>query len=108
MKKYGGRCAVCGVTELAVLTIDHVNDDGAQERRDGGSSGANFYKVLLSSERRDDLQVLCMNCNTRKRTYGPDLTTWPLFSCICCGNVVHLDEPGRFECAPHLQKGRLT
>jgi hypothetical protein len=30
---YGGRCACCGEFERDFLTLDHVNNDGAEHRR---------------------------------------------------------------------------
>lgn len=71
LKKYGGRCVGCGETELAVLTIDHVNDDGAADRKKPGYKGSGRYARLLKEPQRADLQVLCHNCQWRKRTYGP-------------------------------------
>ena len=83
MDYYGGRCVGCGTTELAILTIDHVNDDGKEERArikaiEGvwGVSGAPWYQKLLLLPRRPDLQVLCWNCQRRKIAYGPDISKW--------------------------------
>ena len=74
---YGGCCAnpSCGTTELAILSIDHINDDGYLERR-SHSSGQHLYRKLVNKPRRSDLQILCHNCQVRKRLYGADFSTW--------------------------------
>ena len=72
--KYGRCCVYCKTKELAILSIDHINDDGGQERK---RSRKDFYRRLASDPRRDDLQILCMNCQYRKRVYGPDMSKWP-------------------------------
>lgn len=77
MDKYGGCCVGCGISETAVLTIDHINDDGAKERRTKRLTGYNFYHALLKIPRRSDLQVLCCNCQNRKRFYGSKMSEWP-------------------------------
>lgn len=78
MDMYGGGCAACGTTELAVLTIDHKNDDGKELRASGKDfSGNRFYFKLLREPRRDDLQVLCFNCQHRKLWHGGDFGRWP-------------------------------
>jgi hypothetical protein len=73
LEQYGGvRCAKCGVTHLAVLSLDHVDGDGAAHRRrefgrqDAG--GTIFYRRLLNQgcPKEPRLQVLCMNCHFLK------------------------------------------
>ena len=73
MDAYGGCCACCGETELVFLTIDHIEDNGAEHRRelgakrtDGGrwgSAGAPTYRWLRDNEFPEGFQVLCANCN---------------------------------------------
>ena len=78
MEKYGGYCAYCSSRELAILSIDHKNDDGAIKRgnNEDDPKSCNFYRLLLKTPRRNDLQVLCMACQWRKRAYGRDFSTW--------------------------------
>jgi hypothetical protein len=74
IKKYGGRCTCCGESNWAFLVIDHINDDGYQERRDryGSQRGSShsFFLLLKRSPIREDLQILCWNCNSAKALYG--------------------------------------
>lgn len=73
LKRYGGKhpkCNWCGEERYECLQIDHINDDGAQERkeRDGGE---NFYYWLTKQPYQPDkYQVLCANCNHIKRIRG--------------------------------------
>lgn len=69
---YGGyKCACCGETEKLILTIDHVNNDGAAHRRSitgkRNSAGYHTYKWLVKNGFPKGYQVLCMNCNHGKR-----------------------------------------
>ncbi len=69
---YGGyKCACCGETEKMFLTIDHVNNNGAEHRRNitgkRTRAGYHTYKWLLKNNFPDGFQVLCMNCNHGKR-----------------------------------------
>lgn len=69
---YGGyRCACCGETERAFLTIDHVDNDGATWRREVLGSrlatGWRTYRWLMAHQYPAGYQVLCMNCNFGKR-----------------------------------------
>lgn len=66
---YGGpRCACCGESEPLFLSIDHVDNDGAEMRRSGVHSrgGTQFYQWLRKSGFPTGFQVLCMNCNLGK------------------------------------------
>jgi hypothetical protein len=58
------------------LTIDHVMDDGAAERR---TQNRNIYHRLYKTANipLDRYQILCLICNHKKRIFGPDPTRWP-------------------------------
>lgn len=68
--KYGGCCACCGEKIIPFLTIDHVNNDGKKDRLEvfGMKNPATigWYLKLRREDKRDDLQVLCFNCNLGK------------------------------------------
>lgn len=67
---YGSRCACCGETNPALLTFDHINNDGKKDRNRYRAIGASFYNSLLR-EKRADVQLLCWNCNCVKMHYAP-------------------------------------
>lgn len=67
---YGGyRCSWCGIDDPIVLTIDHVDNDGAEHRKTV-RSGAPFYKWLRDQGYPVGYVVLCMNCNHGKMRNG--------------------------------------
>lgn len=63
-------CAQCGINDIDMLTIDHINDDGAEMRRASGKGvhfcGNNFYRWLKKMGFPKGFQVLCANCNLKK------------------------------------------
>lgn len=70
---YGGyKCKCCSEDEPMFLSIDHVNNDGAAERKAGlySGSGTAFYKWLRKNGFPDGYQVLCMNCQVGKHKNG--------------------------------------
>jgi hypothetical protein len=84
IEAYGGICSCrrCDEVRPLFLTIDHVNNDGAAERRglgDGpspkskkGRAGVNFYRWLKKNGfPRDRYRLMCFNCNCgRARNKG--------------------------------------
>lgn len=64
---YGQRCTCCGESNLAFLTLDHINNDGKQDRE---SYRGNFYFQVKKRGFPKTLQVMCWNCNQAKRIYG--------------------------------------
>ncbi len=67
-KNYGGyKCACCGETELIFLSIDHINNDGAEHRKAIGNSTYKLYKWLKENDYPKGFQILCMNCNWGKK-----------------------------------------
>ena len=70
---YGGyKCNCCGENEPMFLSIDHIDNNGAEERRSGlyAGSGVGFYLWLRKNNFPSGYQVLCMNCNTGKHKNG--------------------------------------
>jgi hypothetical protein len=72
---YGGAvCACCGERELAFLTLDHIENNGAAERRKiaGRANAAGIWTYTWLAKRcfPPGYQVLCMNCNFGKRMNG--------------------------------------
>lgn len=69
MVAYGGQCAECNEDRIERLTIDHKNNDGAQQRRDLKCyTGVRMYRWLIKNNypQHLGLQVLCYNCNCSK------------------------------------------
>lgn len=74
---YGGsKCNCCGETVLEFLTIDHINNNGAEHRREiTGSSnrsggGSYMYLWLIKNNFPEGFQVLCANCQLGKAING--------------------------------------
>jgi hypothetical protein len=64
----GGRtCGVCGMKDVEVLTIDHVNGGGTRERKTmKGYPPMIWYYSAHHEAARRNLQVLCRNCNWKR------------------------------------------
>lgn len=62
----GDSCITCGLEDKRALQIDHVNDNGAEERK--GLSVAKYYSIVLDKIKAGskEYQLLCANCNTIK------------------------------------------
>lgn len=74
IEEYGGKCCCpgCNIDTLEFLTIDHINNDGAEERRQNGKkSGGKLYRWLIKNNfPKDNYQLLCYNCNCAKGFFG--------------------------------------
>ena len=62
------KCRNCNVTDLDVLVLDHINNDGYKHVTAGGfrMGGARLYGFLKKSGYPKCVQVLCANCNLKK------------------------------------------
>jgi len=66
MEKLGGKCIVCNKNDLRILTVHHINHNGAEHRRNLGSSrcgGLVFYYKILKSGNFSGLECRCLSCN---------------------------------------------
>ena len=70
LDKYGGVCVCCGEDKVLFLTLDHVNEDGAEHRRKLGGSSRTIISWARKNLFPNTLQVLCFNCNLGKSLNG--------------------------------------
>ena len=68
LERYGTACVWCGFDDERALQIDHIDDSGAEQRKEKGRSfsGGWFYQHLIKLGLPDGYQTLCANCNTIK------------------------------------------
>ena len=67
---YGGgicACVKCGFSDIRALSIDHIDGNGAQHRREINQMSGDFYGWLKRNSYPDGYQTLCMNCQFIKR-----------------------------------------
>jgi len=62
---YGHVCCRCGFADKRALTLDHILNNGAEERKEFGERGV--YKRAVDNYLPDEYQILCMNCQFIKR-----------------------------------------
>ncbi len=71
---YGGFvCACCGETERLMLTIDHVNNDGASHRKclsETSKDNSIVFRWMKKNNFPPGFQVLCFSCNLGKYHNG--------------------------------------
>lgn len=56
-------CSICGCDDIRVLEIDHINGNGNVDREKRKTSGNSGWYKEITTNKRDDLRVLCRNCN---------------------------------------------
>ena len=62
---YGNICSICGFIDKRALTLDHVKNNGNEERRE--MSDYMIYKRALEIYRPNEYRILCMNCQFIER-----------------------------------------
>lgn len=63
---YGGKCVNCNIIDTDVLEIDHINNDGAKERKENLFGYNLCRKLKKEGYPKDRYQLLCRNCNWKK------------------------------------------
>ena len=63
-------CVKCGFGDIRALSIDHINGNGAKQRKQESGlrgGGIRFYTWLIKNNYPIGYQTLCMNCQFIKR-----------------------------------------
>jgi 5-methylcytosine-specific restriction endonuclease McrA len=79
LSAYGGKCAVCGIKNPQYLTIDHIDNNGAEHKRTlfgAANTSQRLYAWLRRNEYPPGFQVLCWNHNASKQ-FSPELCEEP-------------------------------
>ena len=71
LARYGNgepRCVSCGFYNIDALCLDHINNDGAAQRRLSPKThiGVELYRTLRRAGYPQGFQTLCANCNQIK------------------------------------------
>lgn len=61
------KCACCGESNINFLTIEHINNNGAEHRR---QINHNLYHWLIKNNFPYGFSVLCWNCNSSKGKFS--------------------------------------
>lgn len=62
---YGWSCVCCGENNEPFLSIDHIEGNGAEHRKELGTRS--LYQWLVSNGFPDGFQTMCLNCNFAKK-----------------------------------------
>lgn len=68
MQAYGGKCTCCGETTIDFLTLDHINNNGAEHRRRVGESSV-YTDLRKRGYPQEGYRVLCWNCHMARGTF---------------------------------------
>lgn len=66
---YGNKCTCCGETSAQLITIDHIENNGADHRREVGHGG-DFYRWIIQNNYPKSLRLQCYNCNCGRHRNG--------------------------------------
>jgi hypothetical protein len=58
-------CEICGITDIEVLTLDHINGGGRKHKEKIGGSSY-LYRNLINNNFPEGYRILCMNCNFKE------------------------------------------
>ena len=66
----GSKCIRCGFSDVRILHVDHIFNDGAEERRKhrikNGGRHSDMTRYYFNHMTEGRYQLLCPNCNNLK------------------------------------------
>lgn len=72
IEAYGKKCKMCNEDKWCFLSIDHINNNGAQERKE--LPGIKLYRNIIANNFPNTYQLLCYNCNCGIKQLDPQYT----------------------------------
>lgn len=65
MEMLGGSCVICRKSDLRILTVHHVQGDGAAHRKkiSRGNADYLFYREVMKTGNTQGLECRCFSCN---------------------------------------------
>lgn len=70
IKEYGGCCVCCGESEPLFLDLDHIKNNGAEDRKKRGNNQRLMVFLKRNNWPKDDYQLLCCNCHHGRHRNG--------------------------------------
>lgn len=71
LDSYGGRCECCAESNYGFLSIDHINNDGKEHRKEIRNGIGIYYWLVKREFPRDGrFRILCYNCNLGRAHHG--------------------------------------
>lgn len=70
LNAYGPYCRCCGEMTVEFLELHHINEDGAEHRRQIGRGPEALYRWAERHGFPDTLAVTCANCHAAESYYG--------------------------------------
>jgi hypothetical protein len=67
---YGSKCSCCGEAQIQLIEIDHVDNNGAEHRKQIGSHSDTLCRWIIRENYPTTIQLLCANCNQAKKKFG--------------------------------------
>lgn len=83
---HGRQCARCGFSDIRALTLDHILNNGAEERKAIGERG--IYRRAVKTQHKEEYQILCMNCQFIKRVEARRQNQYPLVAAVAWDRLV--------------------
>ena len=68
LEHYNAKCFCCGEVMKEFRTIDHVNGDGANHRRE--KNRGILYSTIIKEQFPKKFRIACMNCNFAMGVHG--------------------------------------
>ena len=76
LKALGGKCVHCGINDIRVLDLDHI--DATKKNKPAHRNYPTAIRVKLWEKEMDNLQILCANCH-RIKTHATHWKTEGMF-----------------------------
>jgi hypothetical protein len=70
LEAYGSKCECCSETEELFLTVEHLNNDGAEHRRKFKGDWVTMMLDIRSQGYPDTYTIRCYNCNSGRQRNG--------------------------------------